>query len=212
MYTTKLLQQCKTWGGPAVSVEELNEILQKHGDIAEKVVRTEVSYYRDTHKAEILYQPHLFKVNRITHEERLINLCVLLSQNGKKVQEMDLPSNEEALTILQGKENPIDIQHTEIEINQIYVTLWIEKNKHTWYIGHCIANNNDGTFRIEHLHRVNKSSNLKWKNPTFPDISDVNLENIFSYKIDGDWDISNDKNLTFTLKNHESINNLVKDL
>ena len=85
IYTTKLLQQCKTWGGPAASVEELNEILQKHSEIAEKVVRTKVSYYRDTHKTEISYQPHLFKVNRITHEERLINFCVLLGQNGQKI-------------------------------------------------------------------------------------------------------------------------------
>ena len=179
IYTTKLLQQCKTRRGPAASVEELNEILQKHSEIAEKVVRTEVSYYRDNSKTEISYQPHLFKVNSITNEKRLINFCALLGQNGQKVQEMNLPSNEEALTILREKDNPIEIQHTEIEVNQIYVTLWIEKNKHTWYIGHCIGNNNDGTYKIEHLHRVNKSSNLKWKNPTLPDISDVNPENIF---------------------------------
>ena len=183
IYTTKLLQQCKTWGEPAANMEELNEISQKHSEIAEKVVRTEVSYYRDTHKTEISYQLHLFKVNRITHEERLINFCVLLGQNGQKVQEMNLPSNEETITIWREKDNPIEIQHTEIEVNQIYVTLWIEKNKHTWYIGHCIGNNNDGTYKIEHLHRVNKSSNLKWKNPTFPDISDVNPENILFIKL-----------------------------
>ena len=29
-------------------------------------------------------------INRITHEERLINFCVLLGQNGQKVQEMNL--------------------------------------------------------------------------------------------------------------------------
>ena len=90
-----------------------------------------------------------------------LSTYVLLGQNGQKVQELNLPSNEEALIILWKKDNPIEIQHTEIEVNQIYVTLWIEKNKHTWYIGHCIGNNNDGTYKIEHLHRVNKSSNLK---------------------------------------------------
>ena len=106
--------------GPAASVEELNEILQKHSEIADKVVWTELSYYGDTHKTEISYQPHLLKV----------------SQNGQKVQEMNLPSNEETLTILREKDNPIEMQHTEIEVNQICVTLWIEKNKHTWDIGH----------------------------------------------------------------------------
>ena len=152
IYTTKLLQQCKTWGGPAASFEERNEILQKHSEIAAKVVRTGVLYYRDTRKTEISYQPHLFKVNR------------------------------KALTIIREKDNPVEIQHTEIEVNQIYVTLWIEKNEHTGYI-ECIGNNSDGTYKIEHLHRVNKSSNLKWKNPTFPDISDVNPENILFIKL-----------------------------
>ena len=184
----------------------------KSSEIAKKVARTEVSYYRYTHKTEIFYQPHLFKVKRTTHKERLIDFCVLLRQNSQKVQEMNLQSNEEALTILQEKDNPLEIQHTEIEVNQIYVTLWIERNKHTWYIGHCIGNNDGGTYKIEHLHRVNKLSNLKWKNPTFPDISDVNPKNIFIHQIDADWDFSNHRNLTFTLKNHESIGNLVKDL
>ena len=123
--------------------------------------QTDVSYYKNTHKTEIFYQPHLFKVNRITHEKRLINLCVLLGQNGQKVQEMNLPPNEEALTILREKDNPIEIQDTEIEVNQAYVTLWIEKNQHTWYIGHCIGNKNDGTYKIDYLYRVNRSSILE---------------------------------------------------
>ena len=86
-----------------------------------------------------------------------LSTSVLLGQNGQKVQEMNLSPNEEALAILWEKDSPIEIQHTEIEVNQIYVTLWIEKNKHTWYIEHCIRNNNDNTYKIEHLHRVNKS-------------------------------------------------------
>ena len=142
-------------------MEERSQILQKHSEVAKKNVRTDVSYYKNTHKTEIFYQPHLFKVNRITHEKRLINLCVLLGQNGQKVQEMNLPPNEEALTILREKDNPIEIQDTEIEVNQAYVTLWIEKNQHTWYIGHCIGNKNDGTYKIDYLYRVNRPSILE---------------------------------------------------
>ena len=68
-------------GRTAASAGELNEILQKHSEIADKVVRPELSYYRDTHKTEVSYQPHLLKV----------------SQNSQKVQEMNLPSSEETL-------------------------------------------------------------------------------------------------------------------
>ena len=141
-----------------------NLVKSKNSEVAKKVVRTDVSYYRNTRKTENFYQPHLFRVNRITHEKRLINFCVLLSQNGQKVQEMNLPSNEEALTILREKYNPIEIQDTEIEVNQAYVTLWIEENQYTLYIGHCIGNNNDGTYKIDYLYRVNRSSILEESN------------------------------------------------
>ena len=36
---------------------------------------------------------------------------------------MNLLSNEEALAVLREKDSPIDVQQTEIEVNQIYVTL-----------------------------------------------------------------------------------------
>ena len=38
-----------------------------------KLFEQKYLYCRDTHKTDISYQPYLFKVNRITHEERLIN-------------------------------------------------------------------------------------------------------------------------------------------
>ena len=37
----KLLEKCKSWGGPVTSVEELSSILKSKPDI----VRTELAYY-----------------------------------------------------------------------------------------------------------------------------------------------------------------------
>ena len=56
---------CKEWGGPAISVEELNEILRKNSDKVEQIVRIELSYYRDTHRSEIVSNPDLFKLNKV---------------------------------------------------------------------------------------------------------------------------------------------------
>ena len=50
-----------------------------------------------------------------------------------------------------------------------------------------------GLTKIEHLHRVRKSSSLKWKNPELSDIVDMNAEHIVNCEIVGDWDISNDR-------------------
>lgn len=46
----------------SISAAKLKEILQINGDISEKIVETEVSYYRDTHKSEVMLQHDLFKV------------------------------------------------------------------------------------------------------------------------------------------------------
>ena len=72
----------KEWKGQATSVEEIHEILKAH---TERIVRNELIFHRDTHKADVIDNPHLFKVNKIPHDERLVNLCVLLagsSTNG----------------------------------------------------------------------------------------------------------------------------------
>ena len=79
-YTQKCLQQCKKRKGPATSVEELHSILNSYPDQRDRIVRTELSFYRDTHKAEVIQQPDLFKIYNISHDEQLLNLCALLAE------------------------------------------------------------------------------------------------------------------------------------
>ena len=44
IYTTKLLNQCKSWNGPVTSPKKLKEVLRVHNQNAERIVRTELSY------------------------------------------------------------------------------------------------------------------------------------------------------------------------
>ena len=94
-YTDKLLTQCKSWKGPATSVDELLEILQKNPDQAIHIIRIELSYYRDTHRSDVISTPELFQLNKISHEEHLMNLSVLLSGKGSTIT--SLPTAENAL-------------------------------------------------------------------------------------------------------------------
>ena len=41
----------------------------------------ELSYYGDTHKANVVHQPDLLKMNKISQEEQLLDLCALLSEH-----------------------------------------------------------------------------------------------------------------------------------
>ena len=85
-YITKLLKACKSWGGSCAKSIELEIILlNKNKDISNKIVRTELSYYRKTHQAERYETLELFKLTKILHEERLENIFVLLSDETNKI-------------------------------------------------------------------------------------------------------------------------------
>ena len=88
-------------GGLVTSIDKLDYILRAHGDLVEKIVRKELSCYRDTHKTEVIYNGDLFKLNKISHEGRLVNLGILLGNNNPD-QKTTLPTNRDAITILQG--------------------------------------------------------------------------------------------------------------
>ena len=75
----KLLIQCKSWGGPVCSIEELDSILHQKPDLVEQIVKTELTYYKHTHCADVVAAPSLIKLNKITHSERLSKLYILFN-------------------------------------------------------------------------------------------------------------------------------------
>ena len=44
------LQLSYSWGGPATTPNELHDVLSRHSDLSEKIVRAELSYYCKTHE------------------------------------------------------------------------------------------------------------------------------------------------------------------
>ena len=111
----------------------------------------------------------------LTHEERLTNFCVLLhgfNHHG----DVALPTNTDTLTVLQGKIVPETPSEDEVVVDELFVTLWMDQNTSTWYLGYCIVRDPDGTVKIEHLHRTNCESNFKRKNPNATDIANIKTE------------------------------------
>ena len=212
-YTQKCLQACKSWGGPATTVEELNKILQERSDTAEKILRTELSYYRDTHKADVIQQPDLFRVNNISSDDQLLNFCALLSGNDPMSGYVNLPSNKDVLKLLPSCETnqPTgDEDEERISVGMMYITLVSEGDVNTWYLAVC-TEECSGTYNMDFLQRVDKSSNLIWKHPSKPDRATLRPESIIQCVIDGDWDVSKQRNMTFTLRNHTYVDTLVMD-
>ena len=74
--------------------------LQKNCDQVEKTVRTELLYYKDTHKTEFVSTPELFKLNKITSYQQLLHLCKLLSGKDVAGKYLSLPTNKDMARIL----------------------------------------------------------------------------------------------------------------
>ena len=66
---------------------------------------------------------------------------------------------------------------------QMCVTLWNENAKATCYLGYCVDVVQSGLYTVEHIHRVNNDSSLKWKYPTRDDIAQVNEDQILDCDI-----------------------------
>ena len=60
--TKRLLESCKSWGGPCTTPNQIEITLNANPDEMEKIIKTELSYYRHTHKADMVASPELFKL------------------------------------------------------------------------------------------------------------------------------------------------------
>jgi hypothetical protein len=163
-YICKLLAQCKSWNGPFTSAEEMDRILSIHGDIEEKIVRTELNYYKHTHKADVAARPELFKVNMVGHQERLENLLTLLTDDGNDATNpytpSDLPSNQDALNILKSSSEPpleaVPLPPViNVDVNELCVTVW----ENGWYLGYVLQISETSTY-VDHLERVSATSDV----------------------------------------------------
>ena len=99
----KLLDTCKSLHGPCTTADELLAVISAHPDKMETVVKTELSYYKHTHAANVTARPELFRLRKISHEEKLENLCIFLEDIDHIASgdiAVNLPPNEDALAAL----------------------------------------------------------------------------------------------------------------
>ena len=191
-YSKKLLQTCKSWGGPCTTSEELQNVLLAKPDIQEKIVKTELTYYRSTHKSDIIALPDLFRLNKISHEERLENLMILLTDDDYATGSLaDLPSNEDALTIIKsGKPTELAATSPDININDTCVIAWYIESTWVWFIGYVKEKLSDEQYLVDHLERVKEGSSLAWKYPNNDDTSTIYSDQIIPVKVVGDWNVT----------------------
>ena len=87
-----------------------------------------------------------------------------------------------------------------------------EGSVNTWYIASCESVNDDGTYTMNHLTRVKQDCNLTRKHPPRVDSLNLHPDSILDCKISGEWDVSNQRIVTFRLKNHADISSTVEQI
>ena len=89
--------------------------------------------------------------------------------------------------------------------NQPVVVVWDVRGAKKWFVGFFLDNNEDGTYRIDHLERVSSRGNTKWQWPSAcDDIQDAEEVQILPIQVLGDWDFTSDKPY-FLVSNAEDI-------
>ena len=116
----------------------------------------------------MLYNLEIFKVNGNTHEERLLNLCALIAKDEECSQSLcSLPTNADAAQVVRASSSSLQKKkNKDVVVGHCYATLIKEGSSDTWYIAKCEGKNEDGTYKMDHLMRVQDGSNLKLKSPT----------------------------------------------
>ena len=218
-FLATILHKCKLHGDPMTSLSELEAFIKDNKENKEKKksLRQEIQYQKLTHKADFEERPDIYKVNGLSEGEMFENLTVLLASDSTTDETTDVlfDSEDKIMSILQSghcKEN-------EYAINDPVIIVWHERQIVKWHLGFFLDDNNDGSFRVDHLERVmtrdkvrrRVQSDKEWKRPVYEDIQDVEYDQVIKCKPIGDWIVDVD-NVVFILENTDEINKLSKDM
>ena len=183
------MQTCKSWTGPCTTQDELEKILASNPSIQKKIVKVELTYYWYTHKPEVIARPDLFKLNKITHEERLKNFLILLSDVDDAAGTVaDLPTNENVLKAIKATSIENVTTHTikyvsEFNVNDLCV---VDNSKLQWFLAYIKEQVSEEEYVVNHLVPLKERNDSRWKYPATDDTRTIHLEQLLNVKVEGD--------------------------
>ena len=121
------------------------------------------------------------KLTKISHDERLENLFVLLSNGTNKVASttstamLDLPTNEELSRVICDHSPEVKNHVSVVDINQLCIVVWEVEKEVKRFIGY-IKEKLEYRYTVEHLHRSLSTQNDFWNYTSPDDIQTVSEE------------------------------------
>ena len=164
--------------------------------------------YVQTPKQEKIQIPHLFRIKKITYEEKLENLMILLSGKNQAgtASIANLPGNNDILKALctsKDKDPPPSTQ--VLKVSQLCAVIRKgQQQRCNWYLGY-LKNSASNTCTIGHLERCARGSIKFWHYPEVEDIQTIACEQILDIEVQREWDFSENRYTKFKLENANEI-------
>ena len=169
---------------------------------------------RNTHKTEVTAAGPggIFKLNGISHDERLENLCIILGDTNyiataASSSAVDLPTLNDISAALTPDSTASDNTNGGFKVNDVCVVIWDIKGKAAWFIGY-IKSQDGEHYIIEHLERTNDTDD-SWRYPVVDDVQRAHGSQILPCVVDGEWDVLA-RSPTYLIRNAGEINNAVR--
>ena len=166
-----------------------------------------MAYYVQTTKQEKIQIPHLFRINKITYEEKLENLMILVSGKNQAgtASIANLPSSDILKALCTSKDKDPRPSTQVLKVSQLCAVIWKgQQQQCNWYLGY-LKNNASNTCTIDHLERCAHGSNKFWHYPEVEDIQTLPCEQILDIEVLGEWDFSKNRYTKFKLDNANEI-------
>ena len=204
-----LLVICKQHNGPLSSVDELKTLVVGNSPKLKSFLRQEIQYQRLTHPKDFEARKDLYRVNKVSLEEMIENLTIIFSEDDYVEDSIVFPTEDEIMDLLHNNSESTNVAsegNTTLSLrpNQPLAVICDSRAKRNWYIGFFLDKNEDGTYRVDHLERIN-GNNERWCRPSgCDDVQDTEEIQILPVPILGEWNFDSDKP-TFQINNCEII-------
>ena len=95
-------------------------------------------------------------------------------------------------------------------INYICIVVWEVEKEVKWFIGYVKEILEDG-YTVEHLHQSPSTQNDFWNYPSPDDVQTIYEEQLIPFKIDEDWEPTNNASTRVDFKFHLRNSSAIED-
>ena len=125
-----------------------------------------------------------------------------------------MPTNNDAFKSISSEiedDSSTKNEGSLVEVNKIYVTIWLKDNKRNWHLGYCTSCYTDKIV-IDHLQRVRKNGHCYWKHTEVSDSAQVMVDQILKVRPIGQWVHKSARNMVSELQNINVITDAVREI